>query len=269
MLGKQEVTRYSRNILLPEIGRAGQDRLKQSKVVVLGAGGLGSPVLLYLAAAGVGSIRIIDADLLDLSNLQRQILYRSADLGKPKALLAMEALTALNPLVHVEAIQERFHAGIARNLISGADLIIEGFDNFPGKFLANDSAILSGISLISGGILRFRAQVQGIKPGESACLRCLYYEQPEPEWVPSCSEAGVIGALAGLAGALMAAEAIKVLCGTAESILGKLVEFELKETRMRTRRLKRRQNCAICGDTPTIGDLEESRYAVNESCLLP
>lgn len=269
MLSRQEVSRYSRNILLPEIGRSGQERLKSSRVVVLGAGGLGSPLLLYLVAAGAGWIRVVDGDRLDLTNLQRQILYRTSDVGKAKVALAGQALGDLNPDVHLEAVEEVFHAGNALDLISGCNLVLEGFDNFPGKFLANDAAVVSGIPLLSGGILRFRGQILGIRPGVTACLRCVFYDQPPAHAVPSCAEAGVIGALAGVIGSLMAAEAIKILCGMDDSILGKLIQFELKETQMRTIQIHRRQSCAVCGRSPSIRGLEAHRYTTEESCLLP
>lgn len=245
---------------MPEIGRSGQEKLKKARLLLLGAGGLGSPALLYLAAAGVGYIRIVDADSLDLTNLQRQVLYGTAGIGQKKATLAAAALSELNPEIQLDPRPLVFEPASALDLMADVDLVVEGFDTFSAKFLANDAAVLCGRPLISGGILRFRGQVQGIRPGQSACMRCLFYEPPAASVVPSCAQAGVLGAMAGWTGSLMAAEALKFLTGVGESIMGKLVQLELLSSSFRSIVLNRRLDCAVCGQDPSIQKLDAERY---------
>ncbi len=247
-LSRDEVTRYSRNILLPEVRRAGQERLKDSTVLVVGAGGTGSPVLLYLAAAGVGHIRCVDSDELDLTNLQRQVLYSQSDVGAAKTELASRRIADLNPHIELEFKKERFHAQNAAEFLAGADLVIETADNFETKFAVNDSAIQAGLPFITGGILRFDGQILCVHPGHSSCYRCLFENPPPPGDVPSCSGAGVLGAVAGVVGSVMAGEALKILLGL-PAAFGVLQQYNLLASRWRTLALPRRPGCACAAVT--------------------
>jgi molybdopterin/thiamine biosynthesis adenylyltransferase len=246
-LSRDEITRYSRNILLPEVRRAGQERLKDSSVLVVGAGGTGSPVLLYLAAAGAGRIRCVDSDQLDLTNLQRQVLYSQSDVGASKTDLARKRLADLNPHIELEFLEERFKPENAQRLMEGADLVIETADNFETKFAVNDAAIAAGLPFITGGILRFDGQILCVHPGHSSCYRCLFENPPPPGDVPSCSGAGVLGAVAGVVGSVMAGEALKILLGL-PAAFGVLQQYNLLSSRWRTLALPRRPGC-ICSPT--------------------
>lgn len=243
-LSRDEVTRYSRNILLPEVRRAGQERLKDASVLVVGAGGTGSPVLLYLAAAGVGKIRCVDSDVLDLTNLQRQVLYREADVGISKASLAQQRLGELNPHVELECLQTRFDSSSAAGLLEGASLVIETADNFETKFQVNDACLKARTPFITGGILRFDGQILCVNPGQSACYRCLFENPPGSE-VPSCAGAGVLGAVAGIIGSVMAGEALKILLGL-PAAYGTLQQYNLLTSTWRSLRLSQRPGCG-CG----------------------
>lgn len=242
-LSRDEITRYSRNILLPEVRRAGQERLKTSSVFIVGAGGTGSPVLLYLAAAGVGRIRFVDSDSLDLTNLQRQVLYAEADVGQAKADLAAKRLRDLNPHIQLECLHRRFEASSAPELLAGMDLVIETADNFETKFAVNDACIAANLPFITGGILRFDGQILCVKPGESSCYRCLFENPPPPGEVPSCSGAGVLGAVAGIVGSVMAGEALKILLGL-PAAFGVLQQYNLLDSRFRNLRIPPRDGCA-------------------------
>lgn len=245
-LERDELTRYSRNILLEEIGRDGQERLKYSRVIVVGAGGLGSPALLYLAAAGVGNITLIEGDRLDLTNLQRQILYSTGEVGEPKATAAASRLRQLNPNVNVRTIADRLNPANAPDYLRDVDLVLDGTDNFPTRFLVNDVCVHQGLPLISGGILRFFGLVLGVQPGRTPCYRCLFEHPPEPGSVPSCSAAGVLGAVAGMVGSFMAAEACKVLLGAGMSILGRMVQVDLLDLEFRSSAMPECPPCPVC-----------------------
>lgn len=245
MLSRDEITRYSRNILLPEVRKSGQEKLKSSSVLVVGAGGIGSPVLTYLAASGIGRIRCVDSDHLDLTNLQRQVLYRTSGVGSPKIDLAREQIHSLNPNLELDFRLERFTDKNANDLVTGMDLVIETSDNFPTKFLVSDVCVENRIDYIAGGILRFDGQVLCVRPGQSACYRCIFENMPEEGSVPNCAAAGVIGAVAGVIGSIMAGEAVKILLGRDESF-GLLQQYNLLESRFRSLRITRRSECT-CG----------------------
>jgi adenylyltransferase/sulfurtransferase len=260
VLSRDELTRYSRNIFLEPVGRAGQERLKRSRVFVIGAGGLGAPVLLYLAAAGVGHIACIDGDLLELTNLQRQVLYRTDEIGQPKASAAAAHLRELNPEIEVQPIHDRLTAANVLGYLRGYDLVIETSDNFPTKFLANDAAYFARIPLIMAGILRFEGQVMTVVPGESACYRCVFERPPPADAVPNCAQAGVLGAIAGVVGSLQAAEALKLLTGAGESLAGHMLTLDLLRTRIRHLPLSRAPGCPLCGHKPEIFAIEQKNY---------
>jgi adenylyltransferase/sulfurtransferase len=258
-LTDEEIQRYSRHILLPEVGGRGQVRLKQSSVLVVGAGGLGSPVALYLAAAGVGRLGIIDADVVDASNLQRQVLHDTAQLGRPKVDSAAERLRALNPDITVEPYHARFGLENAAELVAKYDVIVGGVDNFPARYLANDACVMAGKPLVEAGILKYDGMVMTIKPGEGPCYRCIFPEPPPPGTVPTCSEAGVLGALAGVMGSLQAFEVLKVLLGIGEPLTGRMLMFEGLKGHFREVEWDRNPKCPVCGEHPTITTLTEYR----------
>ncbi len=245
--------RYSRHLLIPEVGEAGQLKLLDSSVLLLGAGGLGSPAALYLAAAGVGRIGIIDPDVVDASNLQRQVLHTTASLGEPKVLSAQKTLEGLNPDVHVVPYQERLDTGNAdRILAEGWDVIVDGADNFPTRYLVNDASVWHGIPVVHGSIFRFHGQVTVFKPGDGPCYRCLFPEPPPPELAPSCAEGGVLGVLPGIIGSLQANEALKLLLGIGEPLIGRSLLFEALEGSFTEIKLRRDPDCPVCGEHPSI-----------------
>jgi molybdopterin/thiamine biosynthesis adenylyltransferase len=251
----QELERYARHILLPEIGGAGQARLLDAKVLVIGAGGLGSPVILYLAAAGVGTIGIVDDDAVDLSNLQRQIVHATKRIGKPKTDSAAQAVAAINPGVTVIPIAQRLDAGNAAAIIADYDIIADGSDNFETRFLVNDACYLAKKTLVSAAILRFDGQLSTFKAhaGDGhPCYRCLFPEPPPPDMVASCAEAGVMGALCGVMGSLQAAEVIKEITGAGESLSGSLLIFDGLRTEFRKLKMHPDPGCALCGADATI-----------------
>lgn len=254
----QELERYARHILLPEIGGAGQARLLGAKVLVIGAGGLGSPVILYLAAAGVGTIGIVDDDAVDLSNLQRQIVHATKRIGAAKTDSAAEAVAAINPGVTVIPINRRLDAGNAAAMIAEYDIIADGSDNFETRFLVNDACYLAKKTLVSAAILRFDGQLSTFKPhaGDGhPCYRCLFPEPPPPGLVPTCAEAGVMGALCGVMGSLQAAEVIKEITGAGESLSGSLLIFDGLRTEFRKIKMHPDPACALCGADATIKSL--------------
>ena len=255
---REEIARYARHLVLPGVGEEGQAKLKASRVLVIGAGGLGSPVLYYLAAAGVGRLGIVEHDRVDPSNLNRQILYTEADLGRKKAEVARERLLALNPHVEVVAYPERFTAALARKLVPEYDLVVDASDNFPTRYLANDAAVLFDRPLVYGAIYRFEGQVSVFHYEGGPCYRCLFKKPPPRQ--PACSEAGVFGVLPGVVGALMAAEAIKVLLGLGEPLSGRLLFYDALEADFRTFRFPRDPACPVCGERPTITELREETY---------
>ncbi len=251
----EQITRYSRHILLPEVGGKGQKKIAQAKILLVGVGGLGSPAALYLAAAGVGTIGLIDSDVVDLSNLQRQVIHHTPDVGRPKVVSAREKIQALNPDVSVETYEDRLTSKNALDVVKGYDVVIDGVDNFPAKFLINDACFFAGKPLVHGGILRFDGRVMTIIPGKSACYRCVFKNPPPPGLVASCQEAGVIGVLAGIIGTLQATEALKLVLGIGRSLTDRMLDFDARRTAFREIRIRRNPNCPLCGEHPTITGL--------------
>ncbi|MFQ5585413.1 MAG: molybdopterin-synthase adenylyltransferase MoeB [Thermodesulfobacteriota bacterium] len=253
---EEQIERYSRHIILPEVGGTGQARLLESSAFVLGAGGLGSPSLLYLAAAGVGTIGVVDADCVDLSNLQRQIIHNNQRIGVPKVESARESIEALNPDVKVVVYNERLTADNIRDIIGDYDVLLDGSDNFPTRFLMNDAAFFEKRTLVSGSMFRFDGQVTTFKPHEGyPCYRCLYPEPPPKGLVPSCQEAGVLGALAGVIGVLQGVEAIKELLDIGDTLAGNLLVFDALKMTFRKVKVRRDPECSLCGENPSIEEL--------------
>ncbi|HEX6971676.1 MAG TPA: molybdopterin-synthase adenylyltransferase MoeB [Limnochordia bacterium] len=249
---EEEIRRYSRHILLPEVGGTGQRKLKEARVFIVGAGGLGSPAAFYLAAAGVGTIGVVDDDAVDTSNLQRQILHRTEDVGRPKVESAARALRAINPHVDVITYKERLTASNVRAIIREYDVIVDGVDNFPTRYLVNDACVLEGKPLVDAGVLRWDGVILTVQPRVGPCYRCIFPEPPPPGLVPSCQEAGVIGAITGVMGTLQALEAVKVILGVGETLNGRLLLFDALQSRFREVKARRDPGCAVCGDHPTI-----------------
>jgi adenylyltransferase/sulfurtransferase len=255
VLSREEVMRYSRHLLLPEVGMRGQERLKKGSVLLVGAGGLGSPAALYLAAAGVGRIGLVDFDLVDESNLQRQILHDTRWIGKPKLDSAADRLRALNPQVEVVLFPERLSAENALSILGGFDVVLDGTDNFATRYLTNDAGFLLGKPNVYGSIFRFEGQVSVFWPGKGPCYRCLYPQPPPAGLVPSCAEGGVLGVLPGVIGSLQATEAIKILLGIGRSLAGRLVLYDALDLSFRELTLRRDPACPLCGENPTITGL--------------
>jgi sulfur-carrier protein adenylyltransferase/sulfurtransferase len=247
--------RYSRHLLIPEVGEEGQLKLLDSKVLLIGAGGLGSPASLYLAAAGVGRIGIVDADVVDESNLQRQIVHSTQSLGEPKVESAQAAIEALNPDVEVVTYKERLTSeNIERILADGWDVIVDGADNFPTRYLVNDASVWHDIPVVHGSIYRFEGQVTVFKPHEGPCYRCLFPTPPPPELAPSCAEGGVLGVLPGVIGSLQASEALKLALGIGEPLVGRLLLFDALSAEFNEVKLRRDPDCPVCGEHPTISE---------------
>jgi molybdopterin/thiamine biosynthesis adenylyltransferase/rhodanese-related sulfurtransferase len=252
-LTEAQQDRYSRHIMLPEVGEKGQAKLLKSRVLLLGAGGLGAPSSLYLAAAGVGTIGLVDADVVDASNLQRQIVHATSRLGMLKVDSAAKALTDLNPDVKIEKFEERLlSSNVDRILGAGWDVIVDGCDNFPTRYLVNDASLFHKIPVVHGSIFRFEGQVTTFKPFVGPCYRCLYPEPPPPHLAPSCAEAGVLGILPGIIGTLQATEAIKLILGQGDPLVGRLLTYDSLRMSFRTLKLRRDKNCPACGENPTI-----------------
>jgi adenylyltransferase/sulfurtransferase len=251
-LSDEEILRYSRHLLLPDFGGATQLRLCEAKVLVVGAGGLGSPVLLYLAAAGVGTLGVIDDDVVDHTNLQRQILHSTADVGRPKVKSAAETIAALNPNVNVVTHQTRLDERNVLDLIGPYDVIVDGVDNFTARYLLNDACVMTGKTLVEAGILRYGGLVMTIKGGASACYRCVFEQPPPAGAVPTCQEAGVLGAVAGVVGTLQATEVVKVLTGVGEPLHSRLLQFDALRSEFYEVAVARRADCPVCGENPTI-----------------
>jgi adenylyltransferase/sulfurtransferase len=256
MWSREELDRYARHIVLPGVGGAGQARLKQSSVLVVGAGGLGSPVLLYLAAAGVGRLGIVEMDTVDLSNLQRQVLFSTDAVGEPKAEVAKRRLLALNPNVSVDVYATRLSAENALETLRPYDLVVDATDNFPTRYLVNDACVLLGKPLVYGAIHRFEGQLSVFNHAGGPCYRCLFPKPPQD--VPNCAEAGVFGVLPGVVGSLMATEALKLLLGIGETLSGKLLVYDGLYSQFRTLNLRRREDCDGCGvnGVSTLSELE-------------
>ena len=261
---EEQIERYSRHILLPEVGGKGQKRISESRILIIGAGGLGSPAALYLAAAGVGTIGIIDGDTVDISNLHRQVIHSTPDIGKSKVLSAKDKMEEINPNIKVNTYHDRFSAANGLALSQEYDIILDGTDNFPAKFLINDAAVLTGKPLIHGGILRFDGQVFTILPRKTACYRCIFKEPPPPGAVPSCQEAGVLGVLAGTIGTIQATEALKLILNIGTPLTDRILTYEAKSTGFREIRIRRNPKCAVCGDQPSITELIEYEQQICE-----
>ncbi len=248
-----QLERYSRHLLLPEVGEKGQAKLLGSKVLLLGAGGLGSPAALYLAAAGVGTIGLVDADVVDASNLQRQILHATSRVGTPKVESAEKAIKDLNPDVKVLSYRERLLSdNVDRIFGEGWDVIVDGCDNFPTRYLVNDASLFHKVPVVHGSIFRFEGQVTTFQPFEGPCYRCLYPEPPPAHLAPSCAEAGVLGILCGIIGTLQATEAIKLILGQGDPLVGRLLTYDSLRMTFRTLKLRRDKTCPTCGENPTI-----------------
>ena len=249
-----EVMRYSRHMIMGQVGPVGQRKLRNASVLVVGAGGLGSPVALYLALAGVGRIGLVDFDVVDLSNLQRQILHQTADVGRPKILSAKESLLAYNPHITVETHEQPLTSDNALAIIPSYDIVVNGADNFATRYLVNDAAYLSGKTLVDGSILLFDGQATVYTPGQG-CYRCLYPAAPPPGLVPSCAEAGVLGAITGVVGSIQATEVFKQILGIGEPLVGRLLLIDALTMEFRMMRVRRDPACPLCGDEPSIHEL--------------
>jgi adenylyltransferase/sulfurtransferase len=250
-----EVRRYSRHLIIPEVGKTGQRRLKNAKVLVVGAGGLGSPALLYLAAAGVGTLGVIDFDVVDESNLQRQIIHGQSDIGRPKAVSAMESIREVNPLVNVVLHEERLDSDNAMQIFEPYDLIVDGTDNFATRYLVNDACVLLGKPYVWGSIYRFDGQASVFWAEHGPCYRCLYPEPPPPGMVPSCAEGGVLGVLCASIGSIQVNEAIKLITGIGEPLVGRLMIYDALDMTYRPVKVRKDPECPICGKNPTITEL--------------
>jgi adenylyltransferase/sulfurtransferase len=252
---EEEIKRYSRHILLPEVGGKGQKKINGAKVLLVGAGGLGAPVGYYIAAAGVGKIGIVDDDQVELSNLQRQIVHSTEDVGKNKAISAQETLLGLNPGLEVVTYQKRVTSENILDILEDYDIVVDGSDNFPTRYLVNDACVLARKPLSHGAVFRFHGQATTILPGDGPCYRCLFREPPPPGMVASCQEAGVLGVLPGLIGLIQATEVLKLILGTGKVLKGRLLIYEALEMEFETIKVKRDHDCPVCGDHPTIMEL--------------
>ncbi|MCR5167378.1 MAG: thiazole biosynthesis adenylyltransferase ThiF [Oscillospiraceae bacterium] len=258
----EQLERYSRHIILKEVGAKGQKKLSQAKVLIIGAGGLGAPAALYLAAAGVGTIGIVDADEVDLSNLQRQVIHSTADIGKPKVQSAKETMEAINPDVTVNTYHTFVTSGNVLDLIKDYDFILDGTDNFPAKFLINDACVMAKKPFSHAGIIRFKGQLMTYVPGQGPCYRCVFKNPPPKDAVPTCKQAGVIGAMGGVIGSLQAMEAVKYIVGAGDLLTGYLLTFDaLKMEWHKVKLPSDTSKCAVCGDHPTITELVDYEQA--------
>ena len=254
-LTREEVLRYSRHITLPEIGAEGQQRLKRARVLCIGAGGLGSPASLYLAAAGVGTIGLVDFDAVEASNLQRQILHGTKDVGRPKLASARDRLLDINPNVRIEGHETSFAEGNALDLVKAYDVVLDGTDNFPTRYLVNDACVMAGRPNAYGSIFRFEGQASVFATKEGPCYRCLHPEPPPPGLIPSCAEGGVLGVLPGIIGTIQATETIKLLLGIGEPLIGRFLIYDALRMRFREVRLPKDPDCPVCGSNPSIRTL--------------
>ena len=264
-----ELHRYSRHILLAEVGGIGQAKLRAARVLVIGAGGLGSPLLLYLAASGIGTIGIVDDDTVDLSNLQRQIAHTTGRIGTAKAASAAAAARAINPDIAIRTYETRLSAGNALDLIGSYDIVCDGTDNFGSRFLISDACVLAKRTLVSAAVLRFEGQLSVFNPHLGGpCYRCLYHEAPPPGVVPTCSEAGVLGAVTGVMGTLQATETLKEILGIGDSMSGRLLVWDALASRFRTVKLNPDPKCPACGPEATLKDLSEHSHAAGPACAV-
>jgi sulfur-carrier protein adenylyltransferase/sulfurtransferase len=264
-LSNEEIARYSRHLIMPEVALDGQKRLKQARVLTVGAGGLGSPLALYLAAAGVGTIGIVDFDVVDESNLQRQIIHGTSDLGRPKLESARDRIEDINPNVNVEAFGEPLSSENALEIFEDFDVIVDGTDNFPTRYLVNDASVLTGKPNVYGSIFRFEGQASVFWAEEGPCYRCLYPEPPPPGLVPSCAEGGVLGILPGAIGTIQATETVKLILGIGEPLIGRLLLYDALGMRFREMKLRKDPNCPVCGENPTVTELIDYQ----EFCGIP
>ncbi len=255
LLSNEEILRYSRHLIMPEVGMEGQEKLKRSSVLLIGAGGLGSPLALYLAAAGVGRLGLVDFDVVDASNLHRQVIHSTKNVGRPKVDSAKERIAEINPNVEVRTYQEAINRENILGILKDYDLVIDGTDNFPTRYLVNDAAVMLNKVNIYGSIFRFDGQVTVFKPKEGPCYRCLYPEPPPPGMVPSCAEGGVLGILPGTVGLIQATEAVKQIIGTGRSLVGRLLLYNALDMTFKELKIRRDPACPICSDKPTITEL--------------
>ncbi len=255
VLSQEEYLRYSRHLLIPEVGLEGQKKLKAASVLLVGSGGLGSPVALYLAAAGVGCIGVVDYDVVDSSNLQRQVIHGSGGVGRLKVESARQRMLDLNPYIEVQVFNELFQAQNARQIAGGFDIVVDGTDNFPSRYLINDLCVLTGRPYVYGSIFRFEGQVSVFDARQGPCYRCLFPEPPPPGLVPACGDGGVFGVLPGTIGTLQATEVIKIIVGAGASLVGKLLLYDALELSFQTVALRKNPRCKICGEQATISDL--------------
>jgi adenylyltransferase/sulfurtransferase len=265
-LSAAERARYQRHLTLDEVGVAGQEKLKRARVLVIGAGGLGSPSALYLAASGIGTLGVLDCDRVDVSNLQRQVLFDSASVERPKAVAARERLLALNPGIEVVAHEVELRAANVRGIVERYDVVLDGTDRLATRYLVNDACVILGKPLVSAAIHRFEGQVMTYVPGRGPCYRCLYAEVPEG-LVPNCADAGVLGVLPGVLGAIQATEAIKLVVGAGEPLVGRLLVYDALEMQFREFAFARRADCAVCGDRPTITEPADPPQACDAATM--
>ena len=255
LLSNEEVKRYSRHLIMPEVGVQGQKKLKGASVLLIGTGGLGSPLGLYLASAGIGRIGIVDFDVVDFTNLQRQVMYTTQDVGKPKIQAAKERMQAINPYITIETHETRLSSDNAMDILKNYDVVVDGTDNFPTRYLVNDACVLLGKPNVYGSIFRFEGQASVFDASRGPCYRCLYPEPPPPGLVPSCAEGGVLGILPGIIGTIQATETMKLILGTGEPLIGRLLLFNALKMRFRELKLRKNPTCALCGSNPTITKL--------------
>ena len=266
LLSDDDLQRYSRHIILPEVGEKGQQQLLKGKVLLVGAGGLGCPTGLYLAGAGVGTIGLVDADVVDRSNLQRQVLFGESVIGRPKVEAARERMLDLNPGITINGYHELLTSANAFDILGDYDIIVNGCDNFPTRYLVNDAAVLLGKPVVDGSIFRFEGQATVYHSAEGGpCYRCLYPEPPPPGEVPSCAEGGVLGVLPGIVGMIQATEVVKLILGKGSSLVGRMVLYDAMEMKFRELRLRRNAECPVCGDSPTVKELID----YDQFCGLP
>jgi sulfur-carrier protein adenylyltransferase/sulfurtransferase len=254
-LSKDEILRYSRHLIMPEVAMEGQQKLKAARVLCIGAGGLGSPLALYLAAAGVGTLGLVDFDVVDYTNLQRQVLHHTSDVGRPKLDSAIDKLNAINPFVQTERFETLLNSANAMEIFRGFDIIADGTDNFATRYLVNDACVLSGKPNVYASIFRFEGQASVFATEAGPCYRCLYPEPPPPGLVPSCAEGGVLGVLPGLLGVIQATEVIKLILGTGDSLVGRLLLVDALAMRFRELRVRKNPDCPVCGTNPTVKEL--------------
>jgi sulfur-carrier protein adenylyltransferase/sulfurtransferase len=254
-LSNDEIKRYGRHLIMPEITLTGQLKLKAARVLTIGSGGLGSPLLAYLTAAGVGKIGLVDFDTVDYSNLHRQIIHKTRNVGKPKIHSAIETMKEINPYVEVQPYEVAFTSANAMEIIKDYDIVIDGTDNFPTRYLVNDACVLAGKPNVYGSIFRFEGQASVFWAEKGPCYRCLYPEPPEPGMVPSCAEGGVLGVLPGIIGVVQAIEAVKLICGIGDPLIGRLLLFDAMKMKFRELKLRKDPSCPLCGPNPTIHEL--------------